>query len=69
MTILHIDSSINGENSDKNVTVDLSAFGKRKATLITDGAEPLAFRTENLSITKNAELGMKPNGGFVVVLE
>lgn len=62
-------SGINAEKSDKQVTLDLSSFGKKKGTLITDGPEPLTFSTENNIQSKTKQVTIKPNGGFVMVLE
>jgi hypothetical protein len=61
-------SGINAENTAKEISLNLAAFGKKKATLITDGSEPLTFITENIS-TNSKQLTLKPAGGFVMVLE
>jgi hypothetical protein len=62
-------SGINAENTDKHVTLNLSSFGKKKAILITDAAEPLSFATEKDIKTPTKQITMKPTGGFVMVLE
>jgi hypothetical protein len=62
-------SGINAESTAKEISLNLSSFGKKKATLITDGAEPLTFATENNIKTKTKQITIKPTGGFVLVLE
>ncbi|MCU7550180.1 glycoside hydrolase family 97 protein [Chitinophagaceae bacterium LB-8] len=62
-------SGINAENTAKDISLDLSSFGKKKATLITDGAEPLTFATEKNITGKTKQLTLKPSGGFVMILE
>ena len=50
--------------------LDLSSFKKKKATMITDGKEPLSFATESSAAgTMKKQIDMQPNGGFVLVLE
>ncbi len=62
-------SGINAEGTAKEISLNLSSFRKKKATLITDGAEPLTFATEHNSKTKTKQITIKPTGGFVLVLE
>jgi alpha-glucosidase len=64
-------AGINGENVAKTSTIDLAQFGKKSATLIADGLEALTFTTETKQIgpKENKEIAMKPNGGFVLILE
>jgi alpha-glucosidase len=62
-------SGINAENTAKEFVLNLSLFGKKKATLITDGAEPITFATESEIKAKTKQITMKPTGGFVMVLE
>jgi alpha-glucosidase len=61
-------AGINGEKTEKSLQVNLSSFNKKKVTYITDGAEPLTFTTETIPAT-NKQVTLKPNGGFVIVLE
>lgn len=60
---------INGENAEKTINVDLSSFKKQKATMITDGSEPLSFSTENIKANSKKQVTVQPEGGFVIVLE
>jgi len=64
-------AGINGENSTKKVKVNLDTFNKKNATFISDGVEPLTFSQEAKQLIGNVprEIEMKPNGGFVIVLE
>jgi alpha-glucosidase len=61
-------AGINGEKAEKSLPINLSSFNKKKVTYITDGAEPLTFTTETIPATSK-QVTMKPNGGFVMVLE
>jgi hypothetical protein len=60
---------INGENTERTVSVDLSVFKKQKASIITDGTEPLTFTSENIKSNSKKQFTVKPQGGFVMVLE
>lgn len=60
---------INGENKERAISLDISSFAKQKATLITDGSEPLSFTSENIPTDQKREIAVKGNGGFVIVLE
>ena len=60
---------INGENVERSIDLNLSAFKKQKGLLITDGTEPLTFRTEKIDPGFKANFVLKPNGGLVIVLE
>ena len=62
-------AGINGENNNRSVMLDLSSFKKKKATMITDGKEPLSFAEESVDATMKKQIDMQPNGGFVLVLE
>ena len=62
-------AGINGENTDRTVLVNLAAFKKLKAQLITDGEESLTFRTQQINPSLKKEISLKPNGGFILVLE
>src|SRR5690606_6690869 len=62
-------AGINGEDTAKKVTVDLSAFeGVGQATMITDGQECGAFVQESIPIG-GWTIDVRPNGGFVIVME
>ena len=64
-------SGINGENTSREIKLDLSVFNKKKTTIITDGTAPLSFTT-NLEEVKDKsakQIKMQPNGGFVMILE
>jgi alpha-glucosidase len=61
-------AGINGEKMEKSVQLNLSGFNKKKVTYITDGTQPLTFTTETIPATSK-QVTMKPNGGFVMVLE
>jgi alpha-glucosidase len=60
---------INGENAERTIDLNISAFKKNKGTLITDGVEPLTFRTEKIDSGVNHKVVVKPYGGLVLVLE
>jgi hypothetical protein len=62
-------SGINGENSEKKISLDLSSFKKSKATLFMDGTDEELFSKTVLDTTKKSDLTMNANGGFVMVLE
>jgi alpha-glucosidase len=59
---------INGENTERTINLDLSAFKKQKGLLITDGSEPLSFSNENIKGNKK-QIAVKAQGGFMLVLE
>jgi alpha-glucosidase len=60
---------MNGEDKDRTIDLDLSSFKKQKAVLIADGDQSLTFSTENIQPNKKKQITVKPNGGFVIVLE
>ena len=60
---------INGENAERTINLNISEFKKNKGTLITDGNEPLTFRTEKIDSGINHNVVVKPYGGLVLVLE
>lgn len=61
-------AGINGQGKDKTVEVDLSAFGKKSATIISDSSDK-SLEEKRLAITKKQSLTMSANGGFVIVVE
>lgn len=64
-------AGLNGEKMAKKINIDLSSFPAKKATMITDGKEPLSFIQQNVPLTggKQTTVDLLPNGGFVIVLE
>jgi alpha-glucosidase len=62
-------AAINGENTEKTVQLNLSIFNLKRGTLINDGEQSLSFKTESVNPATTKTITMKPNGGFVVVLE
>lgn len=64
-------AGINGENKEKKINLDLSAFKKSKATLFADGTKGDLFSKTVLDAKKQkkCELTLNANGGFVMVLE
>jgi alpha-glucosidase len=64
-------AGINGELKEKKWTLDLSFLKGKKAQLIGDGAEDLSFTTSEKLIPDNGKMmiTVKPNGGFVLVVE
>lgn len=63
-------AGINGESVEKNITVDLSQFtGMQSATIITDGEGEAGFAYGTTAISDDLQIALKPNGGFVVVVE
>jgi hypothetical protein len=63
-------AGINGENKERSDTLPLLSFGKKSSLFITDGAEPLSFITEKGKHTQGTrQITLKPNGGFVLLLE
>ena len=61
-------AGINAQSSAQKISVNLSAFGKKKATLITDGKDAFSYQIENIN-TEMAGLEMKASGGLLMVLE
>ena len=61
-------AGINGEQTTKQLTLNLAAFGK-KGTLITDAETPLSFSEKPISTKKKLDITMQAAGGFVLVLE
>lgn len=61
-------AGINGEQTEKKLTLNLAAFGK-KGTLITDSETPLSFSEKAITTKKKTDISMQAAGGFVIVLE
>jgi hypothetical protein len=65
-------AGINGETTEKKLTLDLSKLRVRSGTLITDGdGGNLSFRQETIHLAsdKKLEVTLPPHGGFVAVLK
>jgi hypothetical protein len=65
-------SGINGENMEKELTLDLSSLKPLKGgQLITDGEEEHTFTNREISPAEASRVSVKlrPNGGFVIVLQ
>lgn len=62
-------AGINGSQSAKQIMLNTAAFGKKTATLITDGAVPLSFEESKLSLKAKQAITMGAAGGFVMVVE
>ena len=60
---------MNGENTEKEIVLDMSVFKKKNALVIQDGTEPLSFITDTTSAASVRNIKMKAAGGFVIVLE
>jgi alpha-glucosidase len=60
-------SGINGENNQKELEIDLSIFGSKGGTLITDGESNRLFSKSEISGNK-IKLTIKPYGGFVITM-
>jgi hypothetical protein len=66
-------AGINGERASREVTINLAALGiKQGGTAITDGeGGNLSFREQRvpLDAKQQANMVLRPRGGFVMVLE
>jgi len=63
-------AGINGDTTERKVTLDLASFRKSKATLYTEGANGTLFsKTELSTSNRKQDLTLKINGGFVMVIE
>lgn len=64
-------AGINGEMKAKKLLLDLSALNKDQGVYYTDGADPLTFTQNKISLPENKKttIILKGNGGFVMVLE
>ena len=61
-------AGINGSAEPKEVKVDLSIFGKKEATIFTDGSSQVEIVSKSLEPGAIQTITMKPSGGFVMVL-
>lgn len=63
-------AGINGENIQKTISIDLSTLGvDGNVTLITDGEEYGSLASKNTLLSALKDISLKPNGGFVAVIE
>lgn len=64
-------AGINGNTTEKKISLDFTSFKKSKATLFTDDVKGGLFSTTviNTATQKKTDITMNGNGGFVVVLE
>ena len=64
-------SGINGDSTQKAFDLDLSQFKMKKGQLLMDGSENASFIEERLAFPADSKkkVTVKPNGGFVLVLE
>lgn len=64
-------AGINGNTTDKTLSIDLAAFKKSKATVFNDGTNGQLFSNTVLNTSRQGKINitMKANGGFVIVLE
>lgn len=62
-------AGINGENTPRQVQLDLTAFKARKALLIADGNTQLEFSIEKFRPTDSQTITMQAAGGFAMVVE
>ncbi|MBC3541789.1 glycoside hydrolase family 97 catalytic domain-containing protein [Rufibacter sediminis] len=62
-------AGINGENSAKNVELDLSFLNGKKGSFISDGTDASGLQQKTLEVAANGKttVELKPNGGFVMV--
>ncbi|WP_300600803.1 glycoside hydrolase family 97 protein [Niabella sp.] len=64
-------AGINGENSERTINLDLTAFNKKRATVFTDAVTDGLFSKKELGAAdqKKYAVTLKANGGFVMVME
>ncbi len=64
-------AGINGSETQKNITIDLSFTNKTNGVLITDGNTNRSFVQNNISFDNKQPINLmlKPNGGFVLKLQ
>ncbi|AXY74109.1 glycoside hydrolase family 97 protein [Paraflavitalea soli] len=62
-------AGINGENTLRQLQLDLTAFKARKANLIADGNTQLDFTIEKKRPTDLKTITMQAAGGFVIIVE
>lgn len=62
-------AGINGENKAKTIPLDLSQFKGNIKLKITDNESSDSFQIDKETSTKNMSINLKPNGGFVLVIQ
>ncbi len=62
-------AGINGENTAKQLQLDLSFLPRKKGDLITDGQDASGFQQQSAEVPASGKytVNLKPNGGFVLV--
>lgn len=61
-------AGLNADDTDRTIALDLAFLGKRKGTLITDGASERAFSQSAIAGGKTS-ITIKAHGGFVAVFK
>ncbi len=60
-------AGINGENSEKVLSLDLSFLGNKKGRIISDADEPRTFTNKEITLDAGrTTVTLKPQGGFVI---
>jgi len=63
-------AGINGENKEKEIRINLSELtSSSKVILITDANKPAEFSTQEFNPREQKTISMKPNGGFVILID
>ncbi|WP_254528951.1 MULTISPECIES: glycoside hydrolase family 97 protein [unclassified Sphingobacterium] len=63
-------AGINGENMEKKMTINLSGLAtKGMVKLITDGNNIAEFSTQEFDVKDQKSITVRPNGGFVMILD
>jgi len=64
-------AGINGDTIENKISLDITSFKKNKATLFTDGTKNELFIRSVLDTATQKKLNfvLKPNSGFVLLLE
>ncbi|WP_149913817.1 glycoside hydrolase family 97 protein [Sphingobacterium cavernae] len=62
-------AGINGENTAKNIQLDLTPFSGKKILKIADGKEQDSFLIEDNLSNKKLTIPLQPNGGFVLMIQ
>lgn len=64
-------AGINGENSDKNLNLDISFISSGKGVIFNEGNDPFSFNTNELAKDNTGKINilLKANGGFVCKFE
>jgi hypothetical protein len=61
-------AGINGTDTEKTLTLDLSFVGNKQGVVITDGKEARSFSQRGIAASKKVAVTVKPHGGFVIQL-